>query len=105
MLLLLVGTLAVSIFWFAIGRQFLSLVAPRHPADRVSIEWTMLLGAFVLAAVSQAVHFVLPLRSTGSAMMIVPCSPASAITARRQCPPSPPTPDSRPPRDRPQSPL
>src|SRR5262245_10011107 len=70
MLLLLVGALALSIFWFAIGRQFLSLVAPRQPADRVSIEWTMLLGAFVLAVVSQAVHFVLPLRSTGSAMVV-----------------------------------
>jgi hypothetical protein len=70
MLLLLVGTLALSILWFAIGCQFLSTVSRHHQADSVSVEWTMLLGAFVLAVVSQAVHFVLPLPSTGSAMVV-----------------------------------
>jgi hypothetical protein len=70
MLLLLIGTVALSIFWFVIGRTFLSVAAVGDEADLGSVEWTMLLGAFVLAVMSQAVHFVLPLRSIDSAAVL-----------------------------------
>jgi hypothetical protein len=67
MLLLLIGTVTLSIFWFLIGRAFLTVVVRGGDADLASIEWTMLVGAFVLAVLSQVVHFALPLRSTDSA--------------------------------------
>jgi hypothetical protein len=70
MLLLLIGTVTLSIFWFLIGRAFLTVVARGGDAALASIEWTMLVGAFVLAVLSQVVHFALPLRSTDSAAVV-----------------------------------
>src|SRR5690349_4053508 len=67
MVLLLAGTVTLVVLWFALGRLCLSAVAPSQEPDLGSVEWTMLVGAFVLAVSSQAVHFALPLQSTVSA--------------------------------------
>jgi hypothetical protein len=70
MLLLLVGALALSLFWFLIGHGFLLLAGFDAIHDGDTVEWEALTGAFVLAAAAQAVHFALPLPSGISAAVL-----------------------------------
>lgn len=83
MLLLLAGALALSLFWFLIGRGFLALAGFDAIHDPDTVEWEMLTGAFVLAAAGQAVHFVLPLPSGISAVVLGVLFAVVAVVRRR----------------------
>ena len=83
MLLLLVGALIFSLFWFLVGRVFLSAVGLRAEPDPDMIEATILTGAFVLAWFGQAVHFVWPLKSRESAIVLFGVFLALAVIRRR----------------------
>jgi hypothetical protein len=68
MTFLLVGTAALWLCWFLIGRAALVALAGSIDPQEDHVEWTILLGAFVLAIAAQVVHFFLPLPSRPSAL-------------------------------------
>jgi hypothetical protein len=83
MLLLLIGALVFSLFWFLVGRTFLSAVGLRVEPDPDMVEATILAGAFVLASFGQAVHFVWPLKSRESAIVLFGVFLVLAVVRRR----------------------
>lgn len=83
MLLLLIGVVVFSLFWFLVGRSFFSIVGLRTEPDPDMVEATMLTGAFVLAWFGQVVHFVSPLKSRESAIVLLGVFLVLAIVRRR----------------------
>jgi hypothetical protein len=70
MLFLVIGTVVLWVLWFLIGRAALAAARLPHDPELEIFESTVLLGAFVLAVSSQAVHFVVPLPSARSALVL-----------------------------------
>jgi len=83
MLFLLIGTLALALLWFLVGRGFLAVAGLGAEPDPDTVEWHILTGAFVLAAASQAVHFAIPLPSKASAIVLGALFALLAVVRRR----------------------
>src|SRR5262245_26045666 len=69
MLFLLLGSFAIWWCWFLVGRTFMAAGHQELP-ERETFEWHVLVGGLVLAVLTQAVHFLLPLPSKTSAIVL-----------------------------------